>query len=134
MIHYTLKTLERYFLGLIEHIRVCRPRSGFSVIIRFTKSVLQNIHVLVIELFHGGWDHLYTNDIDRLHTLNLLQSLNCRFDKSVSRSPVFKLFNFGFTAQEDNLSHIEPGPIARSAVRPPACRRSQKSPGTVWLG
>ena len=38
-----------YFPGLIEHIRVCRPRSGFSVVIRFaTKSVLQNIHALVV--------------------------------------------------------------------------------------
>ena len=49
MIPYTLKTLERYFLGLIEHIRVCGPKSGFSAVIRFaTKSVLQNIHALVV--------------------------------------------------------------------------------------
>ena len=49
VIPYTLKTLESYFPGIIEHIRVCGPRSGFSVIIRFaTKSVLQNIHALVV--------------------------------------------------------------------------------------
>ena len=49
VIPYTLKTLERYFPGLIEHIRVCRPSSGFSFVIRFaTKSVLQNIHTLVL--------------------------------------------------------------------------------------
>ena len=48
VIPYTLKTLERYFPGLIEHIWVCGPRSGFSVVIRFaTKSVLQNMHALV---------------------------------------------------------------------------------------
>ena len=41
MIPYTLKTLERYFPGLIENIQVCGPRSGFA-----TKSVLQNIHAL----------------------------------------------------------------------------------------
>ena len=48
MIPYTLKTFERYFPGLIEHIRVFGPRSGFSVGIRFAKSVLQIIHVLVV--------------------------------------------------------------------------------------
>ena len=49
MIPYTLKKLERYFPGLIEHIQVCGPRSGFSAVIRFaTKSVLQNIHALVV--------------------------------------------------------------------------------------
>ena len=49
MIPYTFKTLERYFPGLLEHIRVCGPRSGFSVVIRFVrKSILQNIHALVV--------------------------------------------------------------------------------------
>ena len=48
MIPHTLKTLERYFPGLIEHIRVCGLRSGFSVVIRFAKSALQNINVLVV--------------------------------------------------------------------------------------
>ena len=49
LIPYTLKTLERYSPGIIEHIRVCGPRSGFSVVIRFaTTSVLQNIHALVV--------------------------------------------------------------------------------------
>ena len=42
MIPYTLKTPERYLIpGLIEHIRVCGPISGFSVVIRFAKSDLQ---------------------------------------------------------------------------------------------
>ena len=76
--------------------------------------------------FMYKWYRQYTADIDRLHTLNLLQSLNCRFDKSVSRSPVFKLFQFGFTAHEDNLSHIEPGPIARPGVRPPGMQTVAK--------
>ena len=49
VIPYTLKTLERYFLGLLEHIRVCGPISGFSVVLRFaTKSVLQNMHASVV--------------------------------------------------------------------------------------
>ena len=49
LIPYTLKTLERYFPGLIENIRVCGPSSGFSFVIRFaTKSILQNIHALVV--------------------------------------------------------------------------------------
>ena len=49
VIAYTLKTLERYSPGIIKHIRVCEPRSGFSVVIRFaTKSVLQNIPALVV--------------------------------------------------------------------------------------
>ena len=49
VIPYTLKTLESYFPGIIEHIRVCGPRSGFSVVIRFaTKSVLQNIHAFLV--------------------------------------------------------------------------------------
>ena len=50
VIPYTLKTLDCYFPGII---RVCGPRSGFSVVIRFeTKSVIQNIHALVVVVIH----------------------------------------------------------------------------------
>ena len=36
-------------MGLIENIRVCGPRSGFSFVIRLaTTSVLQNIHLVVV--------------------------------------------------------------------------------------
>ena len=53
VIPYTLKTLESYIPGIIEHIRVCWLRSGLSVVIRFdTKSVLQNIHALVVVVIH----------------------------------------------------------------------------------
>ena len=64
MIPYTLKTLARYLPGLIENIRVCGPRSGLSVVIRFAiKSVQQNTHALVgvihtpapIEKAFWGW-------------------------------------------------------------------------------
>ena len=49
VIPYTFKTLERYCPGLMEHIRVCGPKWDFLVDIRFaTKSVLQNIHALVV--------------------------------------------------------------------------------------
>ena len=52
VIPYTLKTIEMYFPGLIEHIRVCGPRWSFSFVIRFaTKSVLQNIHALVVIIY-----------------------------------------------------------------------------------
>ena len=49
MIPYTLKTIESYFPGLIEHIRVYGPRSGISFVKRYaTASVLQNIQALVV--------------------------------------------------------------------------------------
>ena len=81
MIAYTLKTFETYFPGIIEHIRVCRQGSGFSVVIRFEKkSVLQNVHALEVVVIHTpplskkryethSQDELYY--IMNHHTINL---------------------------------------------------------------
>ena len=72
VIPYTLKTLERYFAGLIEHIRVCGPRSGISVVIRFAaKSVLQNTRYTCVSSSYT-YPHPY-----RISVLRLIHKTSC---------------------------------------------------------